>query len=274
MKIYQIFYNQETKEMLDPLFIPFDNSSPSDKTWYEFGVIKKIFETNIFDDNEYIGIFSPRFFEKTGLTGFDVIEVVERSKSEVISFSTNLEASILHLNCFDQGERVHPGFKSTAQKAYKIIGLDIDLSSLISSNSRTIFSNYFVAKYSFWKVWLKYALKLYFLTSNKTNLIYKNLNALTGYKGGEVPMKVFILERLVNVLLENKKVDSEIGANYEKYYSLKGYTSEIIKEMFIIDELKSLMKKNNSEALLSLFFEKVAVYRYLRKKKSFLFNQY
>ena len=42
MKIYQIFYNQETKEMLDPQFIPFDNSSPSDKTWYEFEVIKKI----------------------------------------------------------------------------------------------------------------------------------------------------------------------------------------------------------------------------------------
>jgi hypothetical protein len=267
MKIYQIFYNQETKEMLDPQFIPFDNSSPSDKTWYEFEVIKKILQTGIFDDNEYIGIFSPRFLEKTGLSGYDVIEVLEKSKSEVINFSTNLEASILHLNCFSQAERHHPGFKSTAQKAYKIIGLDLDLSSLISNNSRTIFSNYFVAKYSFWKVWFKYALKLYFLSSNKSNLLYNKLNCLTRYKGGEVSMKVFIMERLVNVLLENKKVDSEIGANYEKYYSLKGYSSEIIKEMFIIDELKSLMKKNSSKSLLSLFFEKVAVYRYLKDTK-------
>jgi hypothetical protein len=267
MKIYQIFYNQETKEMLDPQFIPFDNSSPSDKTWYEFEVIKKILETDIFDDNEYIGIFSPRFFEKTGLTGSDVLEIVGKSKSEIINFSPNLEASILHLNCFFQGEKHHPGFKSTAQKAYKIIGLDLDLSSLISNHSRTIFSNYFVAKYSFWKVWFKYALKLYFLSSNKSNLIYKNLNALSRHRGVEISMKVFIMERLVNVLLENKKVDSEIGANYEKYYSLKGYSSEIIKEMFIIDELKSLMKKNNSKALLSLFFEKVSVYRYLKDKK-------
>ena len=267
MKIYQIFYNQETKEMLDPEFIPFDNSSPSDESWYEFEVIKKIIETNNFHDDEFIGIFSPRFFEKTGLSGYDVIEVVERSKSEVINFSPNLEASILHLNCFFQGERHHPGFISAAQKAYKIIGLDLDLSGLISNHSRTIFSNYFVAKYSFWKFWFKYALKLYFLSSNKSNLIYKNLNAPSIHRGVKVSMKVFIMERLVNVLLENKKIDSEIGVNYEKYYSLKGYSSEIIKEMFIIGELKSLMKKNNSEALLSLFFEKVAVYRYLKNKK-------
>lgn len=42
MKIYQIFYNQETKVMLDPKFTPFDNSSPTYRSWHEFEVIKKI----------------------------------------------------------------------------------------------------------------------------------------------------------------------------------------------------------------------------------------
>jgi hypothetical protein len=273
MKIYQIFYNQETKEMLDPKFIPFDNSSPSDKTWYEFEVIKKILETNIFDDNEYIGIFSPRFFEKTGLTGYEVSEIVEKSKSEVINFSADFQASISYLNCFIQAEIFHPGFISLAQKAYKIIGLDLDLSGLISNHSRTIFSNYFVAKYSFWRVWFEYALKLYFLSSNQSNLIFKKLNALTRHRGVETyPMKVFIMERLINVLLENKRIDSEIGVNYEKYYLLKGYSSEIVKEMFIIDELKSLMKNNNGNALLSLYFEKIAFYRFSKNKKIRLYT--
>jgi len=264
MKIYQIFYNQETKVMLDPKFTPFDNSSPTYRSWHEFEVIKKIIETNIFDDNEYIGIFSPRFFEKTGLTGSDVIEIVGKSKSEIINFSPDLEASISYLNCFIQAESKHPGFISVAQKAYKIIGLDLDLSELISNHSRTIFSNYFVAKYSFWKVWFKYALKLYFLSANQSNIICNKLNALTRHRGVEsYPMKVFIMERLINVVLENEKIDSEIGVNYEKYYSLKEYSGEKVKEMFIIDELKSLMKKNSGKALLSLYFEKIAVYRYL-----------
>ena len=93
MKIYQIFYNQETKEMLDPEFIPFDNTNPSEPSWFEFEHIKKILESNVFDDNEYIGIFSPRFFEKTGMSGNDVIAIAEKSKSEVISFSPDLQAS-------------------------------------------------------------------------------------------------------------------------------------------------------------------------------------
>jgi len=263
MKIYQIFYNQETKEMLDPQFIPFDNTNPSEPSWFEFESIKKILESNVFDDNEFVGIFSPRFFEKTGFTGSDVIEIVGKSKSEIINFSPDLKASISYLNCFIQAESKHPGFISVAQKAYKIIGLDLDLSELISNHSRTIFSNYFVAKYSFWKVWFKYALRLYFLSANQSNLICKKLNALTRHRGVETyPMKVFIMERLINVVLENEKIDSEIGLNYEKYYSLKGYSGEKVKEMFIIDELKSLMK-NGDKALLRLYFEKIAVYRYL-----------
>ena len=64
-------------------------------------------------------------------------------------------------------------------------------------------------------------------------------------------------------MLENEKIDSEIGVNYEKCYSLKEYSGEKVKEMFIIDELKSLMKKNSDKALLSLYFEKIAVYRHL-----------
>jgi len=218
MKIYQIFYNQETKEMLDPQFIPFDNTNPSEPSWFEFESIKKILESNVFDDNEFVGIFSPRFFEKTGMTGSDVFEIVGKSKSEIINFSPDLQTSISYLNCFIQAESKHPGFISLAQKAYKIIGLDLDLSGLISNHSRTIFSNYFVAKYSFWKVWFKYALKLYFLSASQSNLICKKLNLLTRHRGVETyPMKVFIMERLVNVMLENEKIDSEIGVNYEKY---------------------------------------------------------
>jgi hypothetical protein len=144
MKIFQIFYDQNSKNNLDPQFIPFDNTNPSEPSWFEFEPIKKILESNVFDDNEFIGIFSPRFFEKTGMSGSDVFEIVGKSKSEIINFSPDLQTSISYLNCFIQAESKHPGFISMAQKAYKIIGLDLDLSELISNHSRTIFSNYFV----------------------------------------------------------------------------------------------------------------------------------
>ena len=263
MKIYQIFYNHETKEMLDPEFIPFDNTNPSEPSWFEFEPIKKILESNVFDDNEYIGIFSPRFFEKTGMSGNDVIAIAEKSKSEVISFSPDLQASVLYLNPFIQAESGHPGFLSCAQKAYKNIGFDIDLGSLVSTQVRTIFANYWVAKYSFWKVWFKYALKLYFLSSNKSQLISKKMSEFTLHRGYEsVSHKVFILERLITVLLEDLNIDAELANDYHGYYLKKNISNERIKEMFFLDSLKLSFKKNRDQALLNLFLEKRHAYLY------------
>ena len=265
MKIYQIFYNQETKEMLDPEFIPFDNTNPSEPSWFEFEPIKKILESNVFDDNEYIGIFSPRFFEKTGMSGNDVIAIAEKSKSEVISFSPDLQASVLYLNPFIQADSKHPGFLSCAQKAYEHIGFDIDLNNLVSSHIRTIFANYWVAKYSFWKVWFKYALKLYFLSLNKSQFISKKMNESTLHRGVKsTPFKVFILERLITVLLEDLNIDAELANDYHQYYSKRNFSNERIKEMFLLDSFKLSFRKEKDQALLNL---------YLNKRHSYQYNQ-
>ena len=261
MKIYQIFYDQNSKNNLDPECIPFDNTNPSEPSWFEFEPIKKILESNVFDDNEFIGIFSPRFFEKTGMTGSDVFEIVEKSKSEVISFSPDLQASVLYLNPFIQADSKHPGFLSCAQKAYEHIGFDIDLNNLVSSHARTIFANYWVAKYSFWKVWFKYALKLYFLSSNKSQFISKKMNESTLHRGVKsTPFKVFILERLITVLLEDLNIDAELANDYHEYYSKRNFSNERIKELFFLDSLKLSFKKNTDQALVNLYLEKRHAY--------------
>jgi hypothetical protein len=263
MRIYQIFYDQKTKDNLDPKFIPFDNTNPSDPSWYEFEIIRKILESNFFDDNEFIGIFSPRFFEKTGMSGSNVFAIVEKSKSEVISFSPDFQASALYLNPFIQADLFHPGFLSCAQKAYQHIGFDIDLNYIVSSSFRTIFSNYWVAKYSFWKVWFKYALKLYFLSSNKSKLISKKMNALTFHRNiKNYPMKIFILERLITVLLEDLNIDAELAINYHEHYLKKNFSNERIKQMFLLDSLKLSFKQNTDQALLNLYLEKKHAYEY------------
>jgi hypothetical protein len=263
MKIYQIFYDQKTKDNLDPKFIPFDNTNPSEPSWFEFEPIKKILESHIFDENEFIGIFSHRFFEKTGMTGSDVFAIAEKSKSEVISFSPDLQASVLYLNSFIQADSKHPGFLSCAQKAYEHIGFGIDLNNLVSSHVRTIFANFWVAKYSFWKVWFKYALKLYFLSSNKSQFISKKMNELTLHRGVKsTPFKVFILERLITVLLEDLNIDAELAIDYHKYYSNGNFSNERIKEIFLLDSLKLSFRKNKDSALLNLYLEKKHAYRY------------
>jgi hypothetical protein len=60
---------------------------------------------------------------------------------------------------------------------------------------------------------------------------------------------------------------SLIGIDFDVDFAIakiqEQFPFEKVKEMFIIDELKSLMKKNSDKALLSLYFEKIAFYRYL-----------
>lgn len=268
MRIYQIFYDQDSKKNLDPEFIPFDNTNSSDPTWFEFEPIKKILESNVFEDTEYVGIFSPRFFEKTGMSGSDVFAILEKSKSEVISFSPDFQASVLYLNPFIQADSKHPEFLSCAQKAYQQIGFNIGLNNLVSNHARTIFANYWVAKYSFWKIWFKYALKLYFLSSNKSQLISKKMNKFTWHRGVKhTPFKVFILERLITVLLENLNIDAELAIDYYEYYLKLNFSNERIKEMFLLDSLKLSFRREKDQALLNLYLSKVHSYRYNQFKQ-------
>ena len=257
MKIYQIFYDQNTRDTLDPGFIPLDNSKSLDPSWFEFSSIKKTLESEKFYDDEYIAFFSPRFTEKTGMIGSEVIDILKNTKSDIISFSPKLESSVLFLNCFIQAEERHPGFLALAKKVYKQIGLNIDIENLISNQSRTIFSNYFVAKYSFWKIWFQYALKIYYLSINKTNLISKKVNHQTYHRGMKsVPFKVFIMERLINILLEFNKIDVEICTDYKRYYLSKNFPQEIINEMFLLDSLKTSYINSQDDKFLNLYFEK------------------
>lgn len=104
MKIYQIYYDEASKGLIDPAFIPYDNSSPADKSWYEYSAIRKIIANTSFLEDEYIGIFSPRFTEKTGLSGKNIIDAAKSSKAEVISFSPKFSRIALFNNSYLQGD--------------------------------------------------------------------------------------------------------------------------------------------------------------------------
>lgn len=267
MKIYQIFYDQNTKNKLDPEFIPFDNTNPSEPSWFEFEPIKKILESNFFDDNEYVGIFSPRFFEKTGMSGSDVIKILEKSKSDVISFSPNLPSSVLYLNSFHQGDAIHPGLLNISMQVNRCIGLKLDLENIVSTQYRTIFSNYFVAKYSFWKFWLSFAIKIYFLSKNKSNLLSKKLIRPTFYKNRMgYQMKVFIMERLVNTLLEFKDINCDIGIDYEKYVLCENFSKGEIQTLIKLNDLKKSFLESNDQKYIQDFFEKRVLYLYLTSR--------
>ncbi len=254
MKIFQIYYDDKTEKELDNSFIPFDNSNSNESDWFEYSAIREIFRTNEFDQDELVGIFSPKFFQKTGLRGTDVIKVAENSNADVISFSPHFPQIALFINPFIQGDYHHNGLLDTTEKVFDTIGLKIDLKALVTDQTRTVYSNYFTAKYSFWVEYLIYSEEIFQLAASSSEIAIE-LNSTVLYKGKrKVALKVFIIERLISAMLQHLDLNAEAGSSYEKTLSFQS-NKNIYRELLILDSLKTSFLKTKKAVYINLYYK-------------------
>lgn len=252
MHLFQIFYDESTRAGLDPDFIPLDNQNSSRPDWFEYWPIRQTLLTRQFGDQEYLGFFSPRFKEKTGLLGAEVAAKVSSATHEVISFSPFLSLSATCLNSFYHAEDQHPGCLSLAQDYLDVAGVDIKLSRLVQDQTRIIFSNYFVAKYEFWKKWMKLTDQFFNVSEDGANMLAPRLNAPTDHRGQtSYPMKIFIMERMVSLVLELENRNAEIGVNHAK--AIPQGAEHLFNRILILDALKGQYIKTRSDYFLGIY---------------------
>ena len=256
IRIFQIYYDEKTKLQLDPDFIPLDNSENSRPDWCEYWPIRKVLGNQSFDDDTYLGFFSPRFFDKTGMRGSKVLEIVRGSDDDVISFSPYFDQCALHLNPFYQGEANHPGLLAVAQNVSLFLDVDLDLKSIICDQTTSIFSNYFVARYSFWKKWFAYVEKVIEMCEGPDNDLKSSLVSTTPYrKGAEYEMKLFICERLVTIVMEQLGIRSKVGIDIGKAPLILPGSKENLVGLLICDALKGQYRKTGQSAYMDAFFK-------------------
>ena len=208
IKLYQIYYNEETKSKIDPLYIPLDNSNSPKPEWFEFYPIKCFLDQNELEDNTYYGFLSPRFYEKTGMAAEQLIALIqEKSKEGIDVFISSLGFGSIayYQNLFEQGENWHPGLKSLSQQAFNKMGLSIDLDSLVSSVHTSVYCNYLIGNKRYWQEWKLIANKFYDLVEHDNSELGKALRANTNYLRGNTAMRTFIQERLPSVILSSNK---------------------------------------------------------------------
>lgn len=254
MKIYQIFYDQNSMSRLDSSFIPFDNSNSNNTEWFEYSAIREILRSNSFSPDEYVGVFSPKFYEKTGLIGTDVIESLENFDADVISFSPHFSQIALFKNIFIQGDNYHPGLLEVSRNLFEKINLKINLDDLIMDQTRTIYSNYFIAKYSFWLEYFKYSERIFEIANGESELAAR-LNSTTSYKNKtNIKMKVFVMERLISAVLIHLNANAAIGFSHTKsnYYHIYG---ENLRDFLVMDSLKSTFLKTKMKIYLRMYSE-------------------
>ena len=199
VQIYQIFYDQRTKESLDPGFIPFDNCNPDESEWYEFLPILNFLNSNELENNVWYGFLSPKFVDKVGATSSDIKEIIHQSdgRANVILLSPEWDQVAYFKNIFEQGEFCHPGLLKLSQKFIDSISMNLNLCDQMMDSSNTVFSNYVVAKKEYWDKWKNIAQKFYEFTSSHSEYSHR----LQSKSYNKYPIKVFIQERLASVIL-------------------------------------------------------------------------
>lgn len=114
----------------------------------------------------------------------------------------------------------------------------IDLSATVTHSNNTVFCNYFFAKASFWKEWLKLANLLFLSAEREDSELFNVMNAHTTYGTNNLPMKIFIQERLATTcLLLNSEL---ISLNYD-VFKLNASTTpfnQFLEESVLSDSLK------------------------------------
>lgn len=255
IRIFQIYYDEESRQQLDPAFIPLDNSENPRPDWSEYWPIRRLLAREKFTDSTYVGVISPRFSEKTGMDGASVHDVVARAQAEIISFSPFFAQNALHQSSFHQGEAHHPGLIKRSQGVADLLGLKVNVSELIADQTTTIFANYFVARYSFWKVWFPAAEKIFRICERFEGVLGEALSSGTIHRGEMfAPMKVFVMERLVSLLMESRGLRAEIGIDVRKAPPGLRAMDGMIDQLLACDALKAQYRQTGQAAFRDEFF--------------------
>lgn len=256
-KLHQIYYSPESFQALDPGFIPLNNSQGR-QDWMEYWPIRQYFLNTPVGDDELVGFFSPRFFEKTGMTAADVQAQIDANPGQdVYLFNPYFHLAAWHPNLFVQASGTHYGIGEVFNGVLELLDIHTDVNQSIMSSMDTVYCNYFVAKLDFWKKWLMISEFVFQLSEENQHPIGQVLRGDTNYHRGQMPLKIFIIERIASYLLnqtKNFQVTPTILIKNIQYYSSKNI--DIVKLLNDLNDNKIMFQKSGQESFLIEYFNK------------------
>lgn len=208
--IFQIFYDEKTRAAVHPALIPLDNMHSERSDWYELWPIRKQLHDMALVDGDWYGFLSPKFGGKYGMDPGMVPKIVGNAppEADVILFSPSWDQRAYFLNSFEQGDYWERGLMAASQSFLDQVGVGIDVGTLVGTPENTVFSNYVVARASFWRDWLALADKLVACDDAPGTRLAQSLRQPTRYvpgTAGAPQMKVFVQERIACIVLSLRR---------------------------------------------------------------------
>ena len=254
-QIYQICYSEETLINLPDGFLALDNSENMRPDWREYWPIRKFLLNNYLSDDILYGFLSPKFASKTLLDHSGIQKFIFESynNEDVVSFSPFWDMVSIFKNIFEQGDFFHPGLARTCQNFCNHYVANLNTINAITHSQNTIFCNYFLAKKNFWEEWLDLGEKLFLCAENNTSHLAEELNKTTSYGIEQLPMKIFVQERIATIaLLANSNISCLAYNPFNTGPSTTPF-NQFLDEAVISDSLKISYSKTNHPLYLNQF---------------------
>lgn len=202
LHIHHIAYSAETLRSAPGEFLVLDNTANPRPDWYEYWPIRQYLATQPLQEDHYYGFLSPRFQQKTGLTAKAFISAVlaQRADADIIFCSPQPEVGALFQNVYFGSDAADPGSLALYSAILDASPWKLDIGALVNDARDTVYSNYFVARPRFWRVWFELAEAIFRVAEDPANPFSAALNGVTSYGNG-VMRKVFLIEGLASALI-------------------------------------------------------------------------
>ena len=154
--IWQIYYQAVQESKLDKAFVPLDNSQFPSET-HEFAVFQRLQASGAADTLSAWGALSWRFAEKTGLSGQELLRMVEQApEADVFYMNPFPHIEALFASPWWHGEVAHPEFLEVASAFFAAAGLDAAELHRLTPAREFSMCNYFVGGPRFWQSYLPF----------------------------------------------------------------------------------------------------------------------
>lgn len=264
-KIFQICFEEDQLNQVDPLLTPFDNTKNEKPELREYHNFVRIMEEGHADGLDYWGVFGPRWQEKMRHDSKLIFDSIEANPGhDVYLFNHARIQDALTYNVWEQGEYYHKGIRDVVKYVFMLSGFDQSAIERLMTDQTTCYCSYFVASKEFWNDYLNF-LKIFIskidaLPEELANIYHGSANYS---RDANLNMFPFIVERLFSTFLILREEKYKVWARPYDYEVYRGQINDFTKVIHSLNDMKSLVIKHDSPELfndwntLRYFFVKV-----------------
>ncbi len=208
IRIFQIYYEDWQKELLDPSFSPLNNSAVKAEKM-EFDVFERLSRSRDVKKATLWGALSWRYREKTGMHGAHLLKIIAANPGADIYYcNPHVHNEALFHNMWLQGETAHPHFLKLSMAFFSATGLDVQELNTITASSAWSAANYFVGSKAFWSKYIPFVRQLLIAAEKKLSdemraLLHAETADGKGLHSGSTYVP-FIVERLFPLFMQRE----------------------------------------------------------------------